>query len=117
MTEKKQPPGEESAAGAELKAALPSLGIDWDYYVAMLDEPDLSYEEKCEYVKAWWNIVLSFVHLGYRVDSVQTVLDELDIEETAKAIPASPPQLLSSDFRQSRTDRKDSAQSGEEVPQ
>ena len=89
--------------------------IDWDYYVAMIDEPGLSHAEKLELVEAWWNIVLSFVHLGYHVDSVQTVLDELKVTEKANAaIPPSRP-LLSGDFRQTGAERKDSAKSRKAV--
>lgn len=85
------------SSGAPLR-----VEIDWDYYIAMLDEQALSYDEKREYVQTWWNIVVSFVHLGFHVDSVHTVLDELKISEKTTSPPPSSRSPLSNDFRQTK---------------
>lgn len=49
----------------------PTLTIDWDLYGEYLEESDLSDDEKRELIQTVWNIVVSFVDLGFGIESVQ----------------------------------------------
>lgn len=53
----------------------PRLAIDWDLYADYLDDADLSGEQKREFIETLWYIVLSFVDLGFGVDSVSHAVE------------------------------------------
>ena len=58
------------------KPTYPTLSIDWDLYEEYLEESDMSDDEKRELIETLWNIVVSFVDLGFGIDSVQRAEDD-----------------------------------------
>jgi len=49
----------------------PGLSIDWDLYLAHLEESDLSESQKREFIQTLWSIVVSFVDLGFGIHPLQ----------------------------------------------
>ncbi|SNZ07422.1 hypothetical protein [Cohaesibacter gelatinilyticus] len=49
----------------------PSLTIDWDTYGELLENSDLSDEQKHEFIQTLWSIVVSFVDLGFGTHPLQ----------------------------------------------
>ena len=58
----------------------PSLTIDWALYAAFLDESDLDDDQKREFIETLWSIVVSFVDLGFCIDSTQQACGQNGIE-------------------------------------
>lgn len=54
----------------------PTLSIDWDLYGELLEDSDLSDEEKREFLTSIWNIVVSFVDLGFGISSSQQACEQ-----------------------------------------
>lgn len=52
------------------------LSIDWERYGAYLEESDLSDEEKIEFIKTLWSIMVSFVDLGFRISPLDQVCEQ-----------------------------------------
>ncbi|MCP3054962.1 hypothetical protein [Aurantimonas marianensis] len=46
------------------------LSVDWQLYADALDQSDLTDDEKREFIETLWYIVVSFVDLGFGIDSV-----------------------------------------------
>lgn len=53
----------------------PSLCFEWQLYADALDKSDLTDEEKREFIETLWYIVVSFVDLGFGIDSVSHAID------------------------------------------
>lgn len=68
MTKKPDIPDTENQ---DNKPNYPTLSIDWDLYGQYLEESDLSDEKKRELIETIWGIMISFVDLGFGVESVQ----------------------------------------------
>lgn len=49
----------------------PALTIDWDLYGQYLEDSNLSEAEKRETIEALWDIVVSFVDLGFGIHPAQ----------------------------------------------
>lgn len=60
----------------DAKPTYPTLNIDWDLYGEYLEESDMSDDEKRELIETLWNIVVSFVDLGFGIESVQRAEDD-----------------------------------------
>ena len=77
MTANNRPPGEQRRTGrTEHPSALPSIGIDWDFYMQLLSESDAPDEQKRELIETLWNIVVAFVDLGFGVHPVQQAREQ-----------------------------------------
>jgi hypothetical protein len=63
--------------------------FDPEKYRGFLEDTELSHEQQTEYLKLLWSIMITFVELGFGVDSVQQVLPAL--EEKDLAPPAREP--------------------------
>ncbi|MCV6576552.1 MAG: hypothetical protein OIF58_12515 [Cohaesibacter sp.] len=65
----------------------PSLSIDWDTYGELLEDSDLSDDQKREFIQVLWSITVSFVDLGFGVHPLQQLegkdisFDELNIND------------------------------------
>ncbi|MBB4304689.1 hypothetical protein GGD81_003751 [Rhodobium orientis] len=59
----------------------PTFSIDWEYYSSFLEDSTLSDEQKRELIKTLWSIVMSFVDLGFGVDSTRQALDRRERDE------------------------------------
>jgi len=55
----------------EYESALPALTIDYEKYAHLLDDPDLSEDQKREFIETIWNIVMMFVDMGFNVHPTQ----------------------------------------------
>lgn len=53
----------------------PRLSVDWQIYADALDQSDLTDDEKREFIETLWYIVVSFVDLGFGIDSVSHAID------------------------------------------
>ena len=51
----------------------PILSVDVERYQSYLDNTELSEAEKAEFLQSLWNIIVSFVELGYGVHPLQEV--------------------------------------------
>ncbi|KZD12408.1 hypothetical protein [Oceanibaculum pacificum] len=51
----------------------PVITVDYDLYAHYLEESDLSEDQKREFLQALWNLVVSFVSLGFGVHPAQQV--------------------------------------------
>ena len=51
------------------KKPMPTLTVDWEAYVPLLEGSDLSDKDKREFVETLWSIVVGFVDLGFSVES------------------------------------------------
>ncbi|MFK7868472.1 MAG: hypothetical protein AB8B58_04445 [Roseobacter sp.] len=51
------------------KKPMPTLTVDWEAYVPLLEGSDLSDEDKREFIETLWSIVVGFVDLGFAVES------------------------------------------------
>lgn len=66
----------------DTKPNYPTLSIDWDLYGEYLEGSDLSDDEKREFIQILWDIMVSFVDLGFGIESVQCA--EQDKQNNAK---------------------------------
>ena len=55
------------------ETAPPHLSIDWDAYLPLLENEDISEEQKRELIEALWSIMVSFVDLGFGIHPLQQV--------------------------------------------
>jgi hypothetical protein len=56
--------------------APPHLTLDYALYESLLDDSDLSEEQKRELIETLWNIVISFVDLGFGFNPVQLICEQ-----------------------------------------
>tara|TARA_R110002074_G_scaffold35231_6_gene96327 strand:- start:260 stop:601 length:342 start_codon:yes stop_codon:yes gene_type:complete len=62
--------------------APPTLTIDWERYGRYLDDSDLTDAQKREFLQTLWDIVVSFVDLGFRLNPQTEVCGEIaDLSE------------------------------------
>lgn len=54
-------------------SAKPTLSVDVERYQHFLDDSDLSEAQKAEFLQSLWNIMISFVELGFGVHPLQEV--------------------------------------------
>lgn len=53
----------------------PALQLDVEYYQSFLDDEDITEEQKKELIETIWNIVVSFVDLGFGIEPVQQAIE------------------------------------------
>lgn len=54
-------------------SARPIVAVDVEKYQAYLDDPNLSEEQKEEFLQAIWSIMVAYVELGFGVHPLQEV--------------------------------------------
>jgi hypothetical protein len=54
-------------------SARPVITVDIERYQALLDDPALTPEQREEFLRALWSIVVTFVELGFGVHPLQEV--------------------------------------------
>ena len=62
----------------------PKLTIDWDAYLAFLEDEDISEEQKRDLIETLWSIVVTFVDLGFGFEPAQEICGQ-DPERLASA--------------------------------
>ena len=73
-------------------SGLPSVHIDWQRYEAYLESSDMSEEDKRAFIETLWNIMLTFVDLGFGLDPTSQVC-----EKEPKIIHASDTDMIKSE--------------------
>lgn len=69
-------------AASERRTFRPTLTVDWDTYGKMLEDSDLTEEQKREFIETLWSIVVNFVDLGFGIHPLQQASEqELDLEK------------------------------------
>lgn len=80
------------------------LTINWRKYEKLLEESDLPDEEKQEFLRTLWNIIVAFVDLGFGVHPSQQACERnLDLTEYMAT------SVVASKKGKSRTEFMDSA--------
>lgn len=77
----------------------PRLSIDWEEFAHHLEDSDLSDEQKREFIETLYEIMLSFVDLGFGIHPVQQACEQN--RETTLRLPA---DLLSSKYPDNQSD-------------
>jgi hypothetical protein len=76
MSEKKHPSEETNRATSAVNSqVMPALGIDWDFYMRLLEDSDAPDEQKRELIETVWSIIVAFVDLGFGVHPIQQACD------------------------------------------
>lgn len=98
---------EEYSITNQPKDSTPDLPITFhpkDYY-SYIEDLDLNEDQKNELLQMLWNIMATFVDIGWGVDTVQIMLPELfDQSSESKLAPDSKDALDSSDTKKQTTD-------------
>lgn len=63
-------------------AARPRLTVDAARYQAYLDGSDMTPEQKQEFIRALWSVILAFVDLGFGVHPVQQACGQIPETES-----------------------------------
>jgi hypothetical protein len=97
----------------------PALTIDWNLYAQHLKNSDLTDDEKREFIQTLWDIVVSFVDLGFGVHPVQDdpednldenialqMLDVIDFDHSDNNTKTA--MIATDDPQSSATERKES---------
>lgn len=79
-------PNETSAPSAK---SQPVITVDYEAYAHLLDDADLSEDDKRELLQALWSIICSFVQLGYGVHPAQQACGKL-LENSPKPALTAP---------------------------
>lgn len=54
----------------------PALTIDYQFYERMLEESDVSDEEKKAFIEVWWNLIVNFADLGFEIHPLQQACEQ-----------------------------------------
>ena len=68
--------------------ARPRLTVDVEKYQAMLDDSELTEEQKRQVLEDLWSIIVSFVELGFQMHPVQEVCGKDSLADVEAAKPA-----------------------------
>lgn len=78
----------------------PIITVDVEKYEHLLEDPDLTDEQRAEFLQTMWNIIVNFVDLGFGVHPVQQVLElpcGKDKNISSKATLTATNELISND--------------------
>lgn len=50
-----------------IKPQKPQMLVDYAHYAKMLDHPDLSDQQKKEFIDCLWNLITEMIYLGFEV--------------------------------------------------
>src|SRR5690606_29396210 len=73
--------GNRNLSGRFDASARPIVAVDVEKYQAYLDEPNLSEEQKEEFLQAIWSVMVAYVERGFGVHPLQEVCGQ-DSEES-----------------------------------
>lgn len=91
-------------AGSFGASARPVLTVDVKKYQALLDDPGLDEQQKEEFLRALWSIVVAFVELGFNVHPLQEVCGQDSVTPYPSAKEAFD-QVASDDIVETHDDR------------
>lgn len=69
-----------------VKTTWPALQMDVEYFQGFLDDQELSESEKSELIATLWNIMVTFVDLGFGIEPTQRAISEKHLENARKLI-------------------------------
>ncbi len=78
--------GRTEIAPSEKPAGRPTIHLDPDEWLPYLDDPDATEKEKRELIETLWGIVLSFVDLGWAIETEPARDSNLPPETGASSI-------------------------------
>lgn len=61
----------ENDTNNEARRSFPVITFDYELYAHYLDDEDLTEEEKEEFLRSLWNLIVEFMSLGYEIHPVQ----------------------------------------------
>ena len=67
-----------------------ALTLDIDTYQALLDDPELSDDQKREFLETIWSIVVQFVDMGFGVEATQLALNANEAPRDPNPVETSP---------------------------
>ena len=88
------------------RAAPKTLELDLARYEAMLDDQDMSEEDKQALIEALWSVVVSFVEMGFNVHPIQQALEDKGCGQVEEDCGADSGTLLLFDDLPDTNDRK-----------
>ncbi len=97
---------------------LSSLTLDAARYDEYLADSDLTEEQKQEFLEALWNIIVSFVDLGFGIDTTQAACGQLlqtVFEDSLRDSNMVKSDTLPKDFKKTAAPKKDTATQGVEA--
>ncbi len=78
--------GRTAIAPTEKSAGRPTIHLDCEEWLPYLDDPDATEEEKHELIETLWGIVLSFVDLGWAIETEPGGCSNLPPETSTSSI-------------------------------
>ena len=69
-----QPSNDGSSSSVEA-SSLPTLKLDPEEFKALIEEYDLNEDQQQEYLEILWQIVVTFVDLGFGIEPVQQAME------------------------------------------
>jgi len=69
----------------------PVITVDYEEFAHLIDNPDLSEDQRQEFLQAIWNIIVAFIDFGFDVHPVQLALNasgKLDKNHTEPGLSA-----------------------------
>ena len=85
----------------------PSLTIDWEAYLPLIEDPDVPEDQKRELIQTLWSIVVSFVDMGFGLTPVPQSCGQDDGN-----LPDAIRDVLSLEDQTNHSDEMPSAQCG-----
>lgn len=64
-----------------------TLSFDWELYAHLLEDSDLTDDEKREFIGTLWYIVCAFVDLGFGIESTQQAIAARDAARLESSVP------------------------------
>lgn len=68
--------------------------VDFERYAPLLEDADISEDQKRDLLQALWSIIIGFVDLGFEVDCEQTACGQ--VPENSRKAPLTAPDALHS---------------------
>lgn len=53
----------------------PMLTIDYALFEKLLEDTEISEEDKRQFIETWWNLIINFVDLGFGIHPLQQACD------------------------------------------
>lgn len=64
-----------------------TLSVDWELYAHLLEDSDLTDDEKREFIGSLWYVVCAFVDLGFGIESTQQAIAARDAARLESSVP------------------------------
>ena len=85
MKDENRTDGQDRLADSFAMSTRPVVTVDINKYQAWLDDPDLTPEQKEDFLRSLWSVIMTFVELGFGVHPLQEVCGKNELTGTARA--------------------------------